>query len=251
MASFFGEVLPVISRAVEDEESDDEFINPEFIWKPSDDSGSKQFSPNWLVMAVGAVPAGFLQCHMELTNSLGNIVEINDSKEKTIIGFYSSTCGKVIYCISSTYILPDKLWCLVQKVFEVVHCGENTRVCLLDADTVYNYHTHSIAKLSLPFLRHLKTSKHPDVPDIDALSQPNMAKGLTAAVMSYCQLNKIAAALYICYTETVLPDAATLLAFSKLTGEEPFKTSKVPKEESLSRIKLYLQSPANNQTLYI
>ncbi|EDL03698.1 Down syndrome critical region homolog 2 (human), isoform CRA_b [Mus musculus] len=73
------------------------------------------------------------------------------------------------------------------------------------------------------FLRALKTQTFKDALCCPLLEQPNIVHDLSAAVLSYCQVWKIPAVLYLCYTDVMKLDRVTVEAFKPLLSSRSLK----------------------------
>uniref|UniRef100_A0A8C2MYZ3 Proteasome assembly chaperone 1 n=1 Tax=Cricetulus griseus TaxID=10029 RepID=A0A8C2MYZ3_CRIGR len=94
------------------------------------------------------------------------------------------------------------------------HPRKNMLVTILTCRHVTEYKTsESTCSLPSPFLRALKTQKFKDPVCCPLLEQPNIVHDLPAAVLSYCQVWRIPAVLYLCYTDVMKLDLVTVEAF--------------------------------------
>ncbi|XP_012882830.1 PREDICTED: proteasome assembly chaperone 1 isoform X2 [Dipodomys ordii] len=101
---------------------------------------------------------------------------------------------------------------------------KNMQITILTCRHVTDYKTsESTGSLPTPFLRALKTQHFKDSACCSLLEQPNIAHGLPAAVLSYCQVWKIPAVLYLCYTDVMKPDIVTIEAFKPILSSMSFK----------------------------
>ncbi|XP_066507906.1 proteasome assembly chaperone 1-like isoform X2 [Hoplias malabaricus] len=79
-----------------------------------------------------------------------------------------------------------------------------TSVTLLSDSPLAEYKTPEYLNgSSAPFLRALKTSTYTGSLPCPLLEQPNIIAGLPAAVLSHCQVHRIPAVLFQCFTDVV------------------------------------------------
>ncbi|EDL76674.1 Down syndrome critical region homolog 2 (human) (predicted), isoform CRA_a [Rattus norvegicus] len=74
-----------------------------------------------------------------------------------------------------------------------------------------------------PCSKALKTQKFKDTVYCPLLEQPNIVHGLSAAVLSYCQVWKVPAVLYVCYTDVMKLDLVTVEAFKPIFSSRSLK----------------------------
>uniref|UniRef100_A0A8C5NU91 Proteasome assembly chaperone 1 n=1 Tax=Jaculus jaculus TaxID=51337 RepID=A0A8C5NU91_JACJA len=91
---------------------------------------------------------------------------------------------------------------------------KNMQITILTCRHITEYKTpEAPSSLPSPFLKALKTQTYKDAVCCSLLEQPNIAHDLPAAVLSYCQVWKIPAVLYLCYTDVMQLDLVTVEAF--------------------------------------
>ncbi|NP_001290897.1 proteasome assembly chaperone 1 [Esox lucius] len=283
MATFFGEVLSVYSRAVEedDDELDDENEEDEQIrreieekrevyieWYPdvtqSVSSGNCTLQCSDLIIAVGPNASGFLSAYVLNTESwdaVGHVSLWNEksrctSRQPPLPGepacrFYRHRDNpSVLMCQSTCYVAEDQLFQWADKVFgSLLNRGLN--VMVLSDSPVAEYKTPDyLYGSAVPFLRSLKSSAFKDQALCPALEQPNILTGLPAAVLSHCQVHRIPAVLYQCYTDVIGPDTVTmetykpaLTSLSKLVKLEP-----CPSADALRRFAKVSEAQSNLYT---
>ncbi|CAB1316539.1 unnamed protein product [Coregonus sp. 'balchen'] len=189
MATFFGEVLSVYSRAVEeddddlDAENEDEQIHRAIEEKSWD--------------AVG---------HASLWN------ERSRGSSRQSIAPLPGEPACLFYRHRDN---PAVFGCLQKRGLSVMVLSDSPVAEYKTPDYLYGS--------AVPFLRSLKSSASKSQALCPALEQPNILTGLPAAVLSHCQVHQIPAVLYQCYTDVISPDSITmetykpvLLCLSKL-----------------------------------
>ncbi|KAM5281695.1 proteasome assembly chaperone 1 isoform 3-T3 [Ctenodactylus gundi] len=101
---------------------------------------------------------------------------------------------------------------------------KNMQVTVLTCRHITEYKTSgSTSSLPSPFLKALKTQHFKEPVCCSLLEQPNIVHDLPAAVLSYCQVWKIPAILYLCYTDVMKLDLVTAEAFKPILSSRSFK----------------------------
>ncbi|XP_073686091.1 proteasome assembly chaperone 1 [Garra rufa] len=243
MATFFGEVLSVYSRAVEEDEYDDmtheneedEQIRREIEekrcvevhWLSQTEGGCVSCSD--LIIAVGPNATGFISAYVlssggwtavgwvSLWNEQSHGSERPDTApgpgEPSCILYQQKHTPSVLICQCCCYVAEDQLFQWTEKVFSCVQTRDLTVTVLSDCSATEYKTPDYLSGSSLPFLRSLKTSKHTGPVSSPALEQPNISTGLAAAVLSHCQVERIAAVLYQCYSDVHLPDSLSMQTY--------------------------------------
>ncbi|KAI3373923.1 hypothetical protein L3Q82_022492 [Scortum barcoo] len=239
MATFFGEVLSVYSRAVEEDEEDfeeneeDEEIRRELEekrevhlhWSPevseSLRSGNKMRCSD-LILAVGHNAARFLSVYVLTSanwDAVGHASVWNErSRAMTGQSIEESACvfhrqkenPSVLICQVTCHVAEDQLFQWTEKVFECLQHRE-LNVTILSDSSVADYKTADyLCCSSAPFLRSLHTGAYSGEPVCQMLEQPNIFTGLPAAVLNHCEVHRIPAVVYQCYSDVIGPDSVTM-----------------------------------------
>uniref|UniRef100_A0A3P8U0A6 Proteasome assembly chaperone 1 n=1 Tax=Amphiprion percula TaxID=161767 RepID=A0A3P8U0A6_AMPPE len=240
MATFFGEVLSVYSRAVEEEEEDvdeeneeDEEIRRELEqkrevvlhWSPEVSealrSGNKLQCSDF-ILAVGHNAASFLSAyvlssanwdavgHASVWNERSRAVTGQHSEESACVFHRRKDNPSVLICQVTCYLAEDQQFQWTEKVFECLQHRE-LNVMVLSDGSVADYKTADyLCSSSAPFLRSLHTGAFSDRPVCQPLEQPNIITGLPAAVLNHCQVHRVAAVVYQCYSDVIGPDSVTM-----------------------------------------
>ncbi|XP_017275319.1 proteasome assembly chaperone 1 [Kryptolebias marmoratus] len=239
MATFFGEVLSVYSRAVEEDDEDleeneeDEQIRRELEekrtvqlqWSPEVSEslkGGNKFSCSDFVLAVGHNAAGFLSAYVLASSNwdaVGRALVWNErsravvgqtGEESACVFYRHKDSPSVLVCRVTCYIAEDQLFQWTEKVFDCLQTRE-LNVTVLSDSSVVDYKTADyLCGSSAPFLRSLHTGAFTDQPVCQPLEQPNIVTGLPAAVLNHCQVHRIAAAVYQCYSDVIGPNSVTM-----------------------------------------
>ncbi|XP_028824930.1 proteasome assembly chaperone 1 [Denticeps clupeoides] len=250
MATFFGEVLSVYSRAVDedeqeelDEETEEDIqIRHELLqkrevhlnWCPElcqdiESSSDKKLQHSHLILAVGPNAAGFLSAHVLTAGdwapvgwfSLWNersrgTSRLSDSPavgEPGCLIYQQKGNASVLICQCLSYVAEDQLFQWTDKIFACLP-KRGLSVLVLSDSPVAEYKTPNyINGSSTPFLRALKTSAYKEALRCPLLEQPNIVTGLAAAVLSHCEVQGVPAVLYQCYSDMIVPDSVTMEAY--------------------------------------
>uniref|UniRef100_H3CQD2 Proteasome assembly chaperone 1 n=1 Tax=Tetraodon nigroviridis TaxID=99883 RepID=H3CQD2_TETNG len=240
MATFFGEVLSVYSRAVEEDEDDlseneeDEQIRRELEeksrvvhlhWNPEVSeclkSGDKLQCSDF-ILAVGHNAARFLSVHA-LASSHWDVVghsllwnERNDSTtaktavESACVFHRQKDNPSVWICQVTCYIAEDQLFQWIEKVFDCLQHREMNVTVLSDSSVAEYKAADYLRCSSAPFLRSLHSSAFRGQSVCPSLEQPNIITGLPAAVLNHCEVHRISAVVYQCYSDVVGADSVTM-----------------------------------------
>ncbi|ELU11444.1 hypothetical protein CAPTEDRAFT_221592 [Capitella teleta] len=276
MASFFGEIVPALSRAVDEEDDDDELeympkCSISFKWNTTLIS-EETLKCASLVVAVGPAASAFMQIYMlngRPTKLLGQATldraDDDDDDDLIMMGQSSrssplSPC--LIHLLTDTpsvvmmqcrdEVLPELTFSLVDQSFSKLNLS-NSRVIVLTSVSVSQYRSELISDdLQVPFLRALKTdaeTKHAFCP---YLEQPNTIAGLSAQVLTLCQVKSVACCLYVVYSDLILPDQRTVRKFKDLEQIPTFKSfisvNSATADEQLAKL---LDSKTKENTLYL
>ncbi|KAK2870615.1 hypothetical protein Q8A67_023142 [Cirrhinus molitorella] len=265
MATFFGEVLSVYSRAVEEDEYDDmtneneedEQIRREIEekrsvhvhWHSQKDGGSVPCSD--LIIAEGPNATGFISAYVlssggwtavgwvSLWNERSHGSERPDKApgpgEPSCILYQQKHTPSVLICQCSCYVAEDQLFQWTEKVFGCVQTRDLTVTVLSDCSAAEYKTSDYLSGSSVPFLRSLRTSAHKSPVACPPLDQPNISTGLAAAVLSFCQVQRIAAVLYQCYSDVLQPDSLTMQTY-RAAVSAVLKLDQSPSAEVLQKI---------------
>ncbi|XP_048123916.1 proteasome assembly chaperone 1 [Alosa alosa] len=244
---FFGEVLSVHSRAVEeDDREDEESENEEDVeirreleekrkvhlkWCPEVSQAveactDKTLLCSHLIIAVGTNATGFVSAFilnsaswnrvgwLSLWNERNRGSSLMNSPpapgEPSCMIYQQKEGGSVLICQCTCYVAEDQLFQWTEKVFACLQKRGLTVTVLSDAP-IAEYKTSDYHHGSdIPFLRALKTSAYKEVVNCPFLEQPNIVTGLPAAVLCHCQIHGIPAVLYQSYSDVISADSVTM-----------------------------------------
>ncbi|XP_060764232.1 proteasome assembly chaperone 1 [Neoarius graeffei] len=245
MATFFGEVLSVYSRAVEEDDYDDmEKENEEDLqirreieekrevhikWCPEVSKAvesSEKLQCSDLIIAVGPNAAGFVSAYVLSSESWTQVGWVSLWNEKShgstrpdtaplpgepgCVFYQQKSCSSVLICQCTCYIAEDQLFQWAEKVLGSMQ-SRGLTVTVLSNSPLTEYKTpHYMNGNVAPFVRALKTSTFPDNLPCPLLEQPNIITGLPAAVLNQCQVQHIPAVLFQCFSDVLHPDSVTM-----------------------------------------
>ncbi|XP_064489607.1 proteasome assembly chaperone 1-like [Ornithodoros turicata] len=233
MATFFGEVLPIHSRAVDDNEDEDaETPSVYFDLDSKYDDVSLLPSYSLICVATGLAPSIFVQSYLVPTGHevLGTI-RLNAAKHNpdTTLGLdYSkrpNTLGKLLHHSGKDGVL----YCVCDKDVPHEHCATIARhfVDLSKSSSVTSIAFTSLpasdyktkrasGKPEYPVLRRLMTSaccSEKSEDGIPFLETPNTVPGLSAAVLTECEVRELPGVLVVGYGDTPELDSSCVRAY--------------------------------------
>uniref|UniRef100_A0A1A7Y895 Proteasome assembly chaperone 1 n=1 Tax=Iconisemion striatum TaxID=60296 RepID=A0A1A7Y895_9TELE len=279
MATFFGEVLSVYSRAVDDDDEDldeneedeqirrelDEKRTVQLQWNPdvteSLRSGNKLQCSDF-ILAVGHNAASFLSAYVLASakwDAVGRALVWNErsravtgqaSEESACVFYRHTDVPAVLICQVTCYVAEDQLFQWTEKVFDCLQPRELT-VTVLSDGSVADYKTADyLCSSSAPFLRSLHTSAFSDQPVCQSLEQPNIVTGLPAAVLNHCQVHRIAAVVYQCYSDVIGPDSVTMETY-KPTLTKLGRSIQVNSSPKTDVLRKFIRTTEIQSNLYI
>ncbi|XP_030060805.1 proteasome assembly chaperone 1 [Microcaecilia unicolor] len=287
MATFFGEVLPVFSRAVDDdddeeleEENEDLEIRKEIEkkrevhlhWRSDisavlDRYPGKRLPCTHFILAVGENATGFLSSFVLSSGSwevAGDIKLWNEicrestssnvlhSSAASCVFYQLTSCPTVILCQCHCYVAEDQQFHWPEKVFSSIQQSGLTVTILSTCPVTFYKTPESTYTLRSPFLRALKTKEFKeDMTLCPLMEPPNIVDGFPAAVLSYCQVWKIPAVLYQCYTDLLKLDPVTMEAFRPLLLSQSLRNVVVDSSKSTEAMKKLMKTTEIQSNLYI
>ncbi|XP_028348475.1 proteasome assembly chaperone 1 isoform X2 [Physeter macrocephalus] len=239
-ATFFGEVVRAPCRAgTEDEEEEEEEGRRE---TPEDEEVRHQLARKREVRLLGRQTKTTLEVSLlEKYPCSKFIIAIGNNAVAFLSSFIMNSgvweevgCAKLWneWCrtVDTTHLSPTEAFCVFYhlksnpSVFG--SCPrKNMQVTILTCRHVTDYKTsESTSSLHTPFLKALKTQNFREPPCCSLLEQPNIVHDLPAAVLSYCQVWKISAILYLCYTDVMKLDLITVEAFKPVLSSRSLRS---------------------------
>lgn len=285
MATFFGEVVSRFSRAVEEddeelmeEDEEDREIRRELQkkrevhvqWSPEISLLNEKHIDQTLpcsnfILAIGQNAGGFLSSFIlnsEKWDVIGSVslwnerckifhtTEFQAPTDLSCVLYRLRSDPTVFSCQCNCYVAEDQQFQWTEKVFSRIQKRE-LRVTILSTYPVADYRTSdSTYMLPVPFLRALRTKYFKETTCCPVLEQPNVATGLPAAVLSYCQVWQIPAVLYHCYTDVCNPDSITVKAFIPLLSSVHLKRLVKDTSEAEKILKKFVNRSEVQSNLY-
>lgn len=234
MATYFGEVLPIHSRAVEDSEDEDaETPSVYFDLDSKYEDISLLPSYNLICVATGLAPSIFVRSYLvpDSHQVLGTIRlnAANHGAADTVWGLdYSrspdslgkllhySGNGGVLYCVCDKDVPHEHCATIARHFVELSKSGNVTCIAL-SALPASDYKTKGAAgKLGYPLLRQLRTCAFgPGKTDdgVPPLETPNTVSGLSAAVLTECEVREMPGVLIVGYSDSPEVDSSAVRAY--------------------------------------
>ncbi|CAL9685099.1 unnamed protein product [Knipowitschia caucasica] len=236
MATFFGEVLSVSSRALdleeedeedeEEEDEEDQRIRSELEekrevrvqWSPSlgvtPDQSHRLPCPH-LLLAVGPTASRFVSLYFlshEGWDPVGRVPLWNERavhSEDSACVLHRHRDSQVLVCVVDCFVAEDQLFQWTEQVLGSLDPSQVTVLCECPAAEYRSAQPLGPG----PCLRSLQTSACSEPPCCPPLELPNLLSGLPAAVLSLCQMKDISAAVIQCYSDLRSVDSTAINTF--------------------------------------
>ncbi|XP_078322761.1 proteasome assembly chaperone 1-like isoform X3 [Crassostrea virginica] len=208
MATFFGEILPVISRAVDDDDDEESFESLETItrskecikikWKKEaheemEMTKDKKLQVDAFVIAIGPAATGFTQTYITHKNYeiIGGLFcgmkedDVNtfgqmSPTDKTCYIYRKCDYPSAMVCECNYDIRPEYASSFVNQLMSFLNLSDSHLVILSSAFTSEYKSEIPTSDMNPPFMRALKTAPFLGTPLAPYLEQPNVATGLPA-----------------------------------------------------------------------
>lgn len=230
MASFFGEINELSSRAVDDEEIDDQptyNLTLDHKSKPEKRTDSKL-----LVIAAGDLATAFSKCYL-ISDSSMHLFDVEYSSSRTDSESNMYTGGLVppskglkaasVYSVNEDIVVcevpnlvPEEIAMDVcSMVLSQVYCLEG--LCLTSKHMA-NFKSAESVQSSAPFIKTLATSKYHDSHSnaMSRLQAPNFVSGFPAAFLAEFQVKNKAALCIVNYVDSDLLDSSNVQIFERV-----------------------------------
>ncbi|XP_060571817.1 proteasome assembly chaperone 1-like [Ruditapes philippinarum] len=246
MASFFGEIIQSRSRAVDEDEDEldcptisttnirwSPVVRAEVLKKPDGKLPCQS-----LIIAIGPAASAFAQSYI-LTENYYVVGALFSGLEDTDINTFDqlSPTDKTCYiyrcrqipdaflCLCKTDVSPEQSYSFTEQLFSCISSDSpHFYMSILCSCMTSEYKSDvPVSDMNPPFLRSLKTNKFPGTPLGPYLEQPNLVSGLPAQLLTYAQMKDLKTVLYICYTDSVYPDYASIRIFHPLLQSTPIR----------------------------
>ncbi|XP_069696535.1 proteasome assembly chaperone 1-like [Periplaneta americana] len=243
MATYFGEIVEKPSRAFWGDEYDSEDDTRTETQNMHDrklevSSLVSQHIPSTIKLFLvihGPLTEGFVEtCFLKKGEPIVEIKEVEtENIDDDELLKRRKRRPSTIYCLSS-----DIMMCVCSPHLDIMQSFDFTekispwmknaeQVIILDCSYISGY---SVTRLQNDFpdafLKALKTDNFNKPVLSEILEQPNTAKGIPAGVLTWCQVFKIPAVLYICYARNYEVDSNSVKLFCQLFCKMPFKLLK-------------------------
>ncbi|XP_068698409.1 proteasome assembly chaperone 1-like isoform X1 [Montipora foliosa] len=264
MAASFGvwEVRFPSSRAVydddEDEDEDPSILEEYsksivFHWAPDVSESFQTSLPRecpLLVLAFGEVAATFLEAHLlkaeskilacisprkENEPNFENLCVVTKSAANSCL-YRASGHNEAVICHCRNPVPPERAFHWTEKLFQNF---KPSQVVILTSSPACEYHTSDPGNLKSDFIKVLKTDSWQErIPEKECsfLETPNIVSGLAASVLQYCQIYHLAAALFVCYTESSQVDSRSVEAFQFLLKTSPLNSLPQASDDQVMRV---------------
>lgn len=283
MATFFGEVVPVFSRAVgdcdedrdDDDDDEDEAILRELEekrevrleWYPTDTqptpSESNVIQCSDFIIAVDRNAASFLSVYVLSSPSwkaIGQAAVWNERSrdvgghtcdEQTCVFYQQNADPSVVICLITCYLAEDQQFQWTEKVFGCLSQRGLSVTVLADCPMADYKSLDYQGSSSVPFLRCLQTGASETPPGFPLLEQPNIVTGVPAAVLSHCQLHHIPAVVYQCFSDVISPDTTTMETYKPAFTHSLAKLIKLDPLPSADIIRKFVKTSEIQSNIYI
>lgn len=240
--------LQFSSRAVDeddeygeqDEQQEEIIRNPIVRWSPKatlEMSSSGGIKCSSLLVVIGSAATGFVEIHLLRTLAheiIGAVCMGSDDRGvSTFSQEASSDQSCFIYRLvdhpgvvavqCKVNVSPEHLFSFSEQVMSKL-CSPLTAVTVLSASSIAEYKSPFVSsELPLSFLRCLKSSKCNIQFIYPPLEQPNIVSGLSAQILTYCQIHCLSCILYQCFASTHCLQSEAIKALQGLLSCSPFK----------------------------
>ncbi|XP_061659930.1 proteasome assembly chaperone 1 isoform X2 [Syngnathoides biaculeatus] len=259
MATFFGEVLSVYSRAVEEDDEEDLEEDDEDVQIRKELEEKREVHLHWgpevcdvlksgnklpcslFILAVGHNASRFLSVYVlasDMWDTVGHASMWNErsragSGDRSSCVFYRHKDEpSILICQLTCYVAEDQQFQWAEK-------HRDLNVTVLSDSSVADYKSADyLCGSSAPFLRSLHTDAFSGPSVCPALEQPNILAGLPAAVLNHCQVHRIPAIVYQCFSDVIGADSVTMEAHKPVLANlgKSIKLNPSPSSDALHKI---------------
>lgn len=234
MASYFGEVMPLSSRAVDDEEVDNQ---PKYAISIEKLEQSTPYKTKFMIFSVGEIASIFVKSHF-LQNDSEKICSImfscekDDDDESTFYtGMQHNKNRKNVIAASLFTSSADVLICDVSKSVPEELCYEVTQLILknylpsvaiiLTTKHMATFKRGNALQLEMSFLKSISTSEYNKSYscNIPPLPPPNFLTNMPASILLHCEITKLPALCVVNYVDTNAVDYLNVHIFDEILKE--------------------------------
>ncbi|XP_033635414.1 proteasome assembly chaperone 1-like isoform X1 [Asterias rubens] len=256
MATFFGEVLTLSSRAVDDDDEDEgdemlpRFPEPQFAWQPGvnkemEESEVRKLSCRTLIIAVGPAATAFLEAYILWSKiEVVATIEYDLSRSNSAKGHHKCSVYRlknhpdVLVCQCKNEVLPGMSHVWTKQLFQNLD-STDMEVIVMDMASTAEYRTDmSSSEIPACFLRSMQSSTQGrKIQPCPSLESPNVIKGLSASVLSHCQIYGVSCLLCIGFFDSLFLHTDDIKVFLPLLSSDPIKdiVQENPDAESVLR----------------
>uniref|UniRef100_A0A0B6YAN1 Proteasome assembly chaperone 1 n=1 Tax=Arion vulgaris TaxID=1028688 RepID=A0A0B6YAN1_9EUPU len=239
MATFFGEILPVTSRAVDDDEEDENITSihesdPVIHWSKNfcvevEKLPSNKIPCSVFVIAVGTEANVFSEIYLKpfgyeavggVFTSFKDDVPLTSSQssltEKNFCIFRCLSKPSVFLCQFKLEVSPEHSYAWTKLLTDSFDLSTADIIVLTSSGMSTYCSELPFSDLEPPFLRCLKTEYFVGNLKCKILEQPNMLTGLPAQLMTFFQAYQYKAAVYVCFKEKRFIDIVDVKTFLPL-----------------------------------
>ncbi|XP_022673375.1 proteasome assembly chaperone 1-like [Varroa jacobsoni] len=225
MATFFGEVREIPSRAVDEDEEIDVEIPTVFFDLPEFSDMTQLPAYDTVICATGLAPTVFLESYLiskelrilgyiklnPVSTPEAEFLGLKYRKQPHVVGkLCYDEANRALVCVSEKEV-PNESAAEIASYF-VDLSKSSSLECLIITALHYSYYkTGLTSEIRFPILRQLKTVTEGEVGGIMTLETPNTLSGLGAALLTECEVRGFRACLVAQYYESLDSDTVTKL----------------------------------------
>jgi len=243
---------------LEDEEEDqyeEESLEKRTVFNVNCDDPESLFG-DVLVISTGTAATTFIEMYIDLPpNHIGEMVELNteENTQSKNVKNQSSLLYKVdrkIICQCKQLVKPEDSHNWIKKLISLT---KPQQVIVLSSQSKSSFQGNLQLKNSgTDILRHLKSSWYDEKLSCNLLECGNIVSSLPAAVLAYCQMFNLPAALYVNFTESHFVDVFSLKAYQQVLNDKFLKDlPQVSKSIVSQRLKNFDGVGVADNNLYI
>lgn len=234
MATYFGELVEKPSRAfwIDDYDSEDgdylEVYNRKLEITSLRNRPTQNARKDKLFLVIhGPLIEGFVEACVVDGECAAEIKEIDDvsygrkKKSKSTVHYLTN---EVSLCICDADLDITQAFDFTEKLSPWMKNTE--QVMVLTCNHLSEYYGVGVQNDQDMFVRALKTNYYNNPVLSEALEQPNTLKGIPAAILTWCQISRVPAVAYVCFTRSFEMDSCSVKPFSQLISRLPFKLLK-------------------------
>lgn len=251
MASFFGEIRPLSSRAVDDEESDNQ---PKYeVYVKNIESSNLNSNIKLAVFSIGEIASVFVKSYFlsekyVLQSTIEYSCDSNDQdttfytgvqnvRKKKAADMFIST-SDILICEVSDSVPAEICYKVTELIFKDINPVE---VLILTSDHIATFKSECSTSYGMPFLKALVTSHYKKPCNIPRLEPPNFLSNIVASVLLKCEISQLPALCVVNFVDTNAVDSLNVAVFDDVLKEAII--SEVPSNtDAKSKVIKYVKS---------